>query len=559
MRHLCVHCDLTFDTPAGDDPRCPKCMRKHGLRAVDQPGPSSSPSRAPQANRKRGLLLVVALGVVAAGAGLYAWRAQQTEQAIEGGGELSEGDVAGALAARKLDAGALAKLLEADDAVRAFARKAASTAASPTDKAEAVTLALRARGSALAFVPWSRTDAREGPPLTAAETLRALEKDGARRKLYPLELSALGVAALRALDVDARPCEVFGASTLRAPLDPSGRLGYFALAVMGPAGESPKLFDPYGGLAEAELGEHALLTDLQAIGAALALQALGRLEANEDPALALRDAEAAVTLLPSSPSVRAARGTALLLSAAAEPGMREIEAAAQMRPDAPRKNNLAMIALAMGDAPRAMRELSQALEKSPDFALAHLTLAAAQLGTGEREQARAELDKAEALDPDLPALPLTRAELYASGGELERALAEARRAVTLKPSNPQARLLVGRLLRQAGRYDEMRAEARATLALAPPALRERTAELIKRLLGPTALEAPIDGPDSGAAPALPEPKRLSLGAAPDGPKLRLLPEAPAGSPQSGALQGAPDTPRLRLAEPGSPGLKLNAP
>ena len=414
-------------------------------------------------------------------------------------------------------------------------------------------------------MPWSRSDAREGPPFTAVETLRALEKDGARRKLYPLELAALGVAALRALDVDARPCEVFGASTLRAPLDPSGRLGYFAVAVMGGTGGSPKLFDPYGGLTQAQLGEPALLTDLEAIGAALALQALGRLEANEDPALALHDAEAAVALLPTSPSVRGARGTALLLSAAPEPGMREIEAAAQMRPDAPRKNNLAMIALAMGDGPRAMRELSQALEKSPDFALAHLTLAAAQLGSGEREQARAELDKAEALDPDLPALPLTRAELFASGGELEPALAEARRAVKLKPSNPQARLLVGRLLRQAGRYDEMRVEARATLALAPPALRDRTAELIKRLLGPTALEAPTDAPDAGAAPA--PPGHLSLGAGPGGtpdiPKLRLLPEGRTGglqgSPQSGALQGASGAPRLRLADPGSSGLKLNAP
>ena len=565
MRHLCAHCDLTFDTAAGDEPRCPKCMRKHGLRAVAAPS-GAAPSKA--APRKQLGLVLVAVGVAAAGAGAYAFRAQRAQQAIESGGALAAGDLAGALAERKLDAGALAKLLEADDAVRAFAKRAAGSmpgSASANDKAQAVTLALRARASALAFVPWSLSDAREGPPLTAAETLRAIEKDGARRKLYPLELSALGVAALRALDVDARLCEVFGGSTLRAPLDPSGKLGYFALAVTPEGGKGGKggatLFDPFGGRPQAELGEPALLTDLEAVGAALSLQALGRLEANEDPALALHDAEAAVELLPTSPSVRVARGTALMLSAAVEQGMREIEAAQQMRNDAPRKNNAAMIALAMGDGARAQRELSQALERSPDFALAHLTLAAAQLGMGEREQARAALDKAASLDPDLPALPLTRAELLASGGELEAALAEARRAVTAKPSNPQARLLVGRLLRQAGRYDEMRTEARATLALAPPALRERTAELIKRLLGPTALEAPTDVPDAdpAAGAASPDAPRLQLGASPDAPKLRLLPDGPGASPQSGALRGAPDAPRLRLAEPGSSGLKLSEP
>jgi hypothetical protein len=93
-------------------------------------------------------------------------------------------------------------------------------------------------------------------------------------------------------------------------------------------------------------------------------------------------------------------------------------------------------------------------------------------------------------------------------------------------------------------------------------LRERTAELIKRLLGPTALEAPMDGTsgsDAADAPAMPETPRLQLGAPQDGPRLRLSPDGPGGGPQPGALQGARDAPRLRLAEPGSSGLKLSAP
>ncbi|HMI93087.1 MAG TPA: tetratricopeptide repeat protein [Polyangiales bacterium] len=496
------------------------------------------------ARARKWVVAAVAVVLIAGGGGYYAYRQGAADPAAPANGPLDADDLAARAQARGLSAGGLVQLLVADAAVERFAEQAAGERTSAADKARAVVDALRKRAAAQAFVPWSLSEARPGAPRTAAETLAAIGKDGARLQLYPLEVAALGVAALRALDVPAMLAEAFPAAGERAPLDPSGRLGYFAIALPGEKGAAASVFDPYGG--RAQLGEHTLLQDPEALGAALSLRALGRLEANEDPAAALRDSDAAVALLPTSPTVRSARGTALLLSAASEQGRAELQAAAQMRPDGPRRNNLAMIELAMGDAERATRELSQALEREPDFALGHVTLAAVHLARGERDQARAELDKAQALDPGLPSLLLSYAELHASGGQLEQAIGEAQRAVDARPGNPQARLLLARIYREAGRYDAMREQARKVLALAPAALQERTRELLKRLLGPSALDQdPAPSADS-AEPALP-------GVASPSDPLKL--DAPgAGRPTApgpGTLQGSPAEPKLRLTEPGA--------
>jgi hypothetical protein len=52
--------------------------------------------------------------------------------------------------------------------------------------------------------------------------------------------------------------------------------------------------------------------------------------------------------------------------------------------------------------------------------------------------------------------------------------------------------MAARIYRQAAEYDDMRREARAVLDATPAERRERMEELIRELLGPTALEAPDD-------------------------------------------------------------------
>jgi tetratricopeptide (TPR) repeat protein len=353
--------------------------------------------------------------------------------------------------------------------------------------------------------------------------------------------------------------EVYSWPGERVPLDPSGRFGYFALALPQASGAARAL-DAYGGRAEQQhCADCAVLSDVQAVGAGLALMASQRLAANEDPALALRDADAAVKLLPGSASARSARGAVLLANGASDLGQGELEAAAQMQPDAPRRDNLAMLYLAMGDGERAAREAAQVLEQQPDFALGHVTLAEIHLSRGERELARAELTKAEGLDPKLPSLALTWAQFHAAAGENEQAIEQGRRALQARPNDPQTHLVLARIYRQAARYEDMRAEARAVLALVPQALASRTRTLIERLLGPTALEAGAEpsaasepSPTQAAPAALPEPGRLDLSQAPassDRSRMRLL-EGSSSAPSDGTLKHAGDPPKLRLSEPG---------
>jgi Flp pilus assembly protein TadD len=514
MRYLCIHCDEKFELPSEQELRCPKCMRVHGLR----PLAGGTPPKA-RWRRSPALLAAIALFVCALGAGAYAFlRHDREPDAVTlASGPLDQSALDAALVRAGVDAADLTRLLVADPSVEAFARGAVSGAIEPIAKARAVSAALRTRAQRGGFVNWSLSDPRQSPPMPAAQVLAAIAKDGARIQLYPLEIAALGVAALRALSVPAMLIELHTLGDERAPLDPSGRFGYFAVAV-GESSQTAHIFDVYGGRPERTgCAECGLLSDLAAVGAALSLRACQRMARNE-AALAIRDADAAAKLLPDSPSVRTARGTVLLATGASDLGQREFEAAAQLRPDGARRNNLAMLHLARGDAERATQEVARALEQHPDFAMAHVTLAQIHLARGERELCRAELEKAEALDSKLPVLPLTWAEFHASAGENDQAIEYARRAVQARPADPQVRLLLGRIYREASRYDEMRAEAQAALSLAPASLAPQMRELIIRMLGPTALETNIPEADAEASSAA-QPSLLQ----PPGkePKIRL--------------------------------------
>lgn len=562
MRYLCVHCDEEFELAAEQEPRCPKCMRVHGLRPRQ-----AAADRPQQAAARRRWLVAAGAAVLLAAAGAAGYALYQREQAEPEPAELSRTPLSQralerALERRGVTGEALAGLLAPDDAVERFAERAAGSASSAADKARAIVKALQARAAAKAFVAWPLSDPRAEPPLTAGQVAAAIAKDNARKQLYPLEVAALAVAALRAIDVPAMLVEVYDAAGERAPLDPSGRFGYFAAALVAEQpGGAPQILDAYGGRAKLAPKGQAVLSDIEAVGAALSLRAGARLARNEDPAQALRDVDAAVKLLPGSPAVRTQRATVLLASAASEPGAAELQAAAQIAPDAARRNNLAMLHLAKGDGERAAREVSQALTEQPDFALARVTLAAVHMGSGERELARGELQRAEALQPDLHALALTWAQFHASAGQIDAALSYAERAAKARPDDPQSRLLLAGLYRQAARYDDMRVQARAVMQRTPPALQSRMRELIGRLLGPTALELAADSqaaPDGGAAPSSARQLQLDAPGAQSGTRLRLLDRNDPRDPGAGTLKAPDGTPTLRLKEPGT-GLTLPAP
>jgi tetratricopeptide (TPR) repeat protein len=372
--------------------------------------------------------------------------------------------------------------------------------------------------------------------LIAKETLAAISKDGARVEMYPLEISALAVAALRSVDVAASLAEIHRFEGQRAPLDASGRLGYYGVALPAEAGKAQRVLDVYGGRSLAvKAGDFSVLSDEQAMAAALALRGLHRLANLADSAGAVNDADAAVKLAPGSATVRSARAALLIASGGTDEGSRELEAAAQLRADAPRRNNLAVVALAKGEMDVAAKQVALALADAPDFANAHLTLASVHLAQGDRDLARSELEKAENLDPNLAATAMAWAELYAVTGDVDQAVAKAQLAVRLRPSTPETHLVLARVYRRASRFDEMRVEAHKVLDIAAPADKERIRQLLLQMLGPTALEEPTS----------PEPSA-------DDSALKL-------SPQSGTgLQLGASEPKLHLGGSSGEGkLKLN--
>lgn len=545
MRYLCVHCDHRFEVEANLPKRCPSCMRATGIEPM-----RDSAAQAPKAGAamQRGRLLWLGIGallLIAAGVG-YALSRDAGATASTGPAALDASALKAALAQQQVDAGGLEKLLVADAAVERFAEQAAAGKSSPSARADAVFAALRARAKAAAFAPWSLSEPRATPVMTASRTLAAL-KDGARAELYPLELAALMAAALRALDVPALVAELPDPKGARAPLDPSGYLGYFVVAVPSGAGEGAAAFhfyDVYGGK---QLGAqvHATpLSDPAAVGAALALRAVYENSQLADPRAALASSSHALRLAPSLPTVRTVRGVVVLTEKMVEQGLSEFQAARELRGDAARLHNLANVMLVAQEVEKAQSVLSAALEKAPDFAAAHVTLATLLMLRGETDQAHAELLKAEQLAPSLPAVHWALAELALRRGENEEALARARRALTPRPSF-DARLRYAALLRQAGKYEDMRHIAEQLLAQTPAYRKDEMRQLLGAVLGPTALE-----PAQPAQADLGADDLADLG----GPKLEL--EAPKeGAGLTGAA-GASGSGKLRLRDP-SQGLRLD--
>lgn len=540
MQYHCVQCDQVFTLDSSDDkPRCPKCLRQHGLRPVE------AKATKPAATGSRAAVIGLAVLLIAAGGGYALYRSTSTHPKGQvplkpiSAEDLRED----AKVITGQDPGALASLLDADAAIEKFAETAAKGQDGAAAQAKAITAAIAQRRDKQAFVPWPRVEAREGAPLTAAETLQAIQKDGERKQLYPLEVSALAVAALRSLGVPALIAEVYRYAGETVPLDPAGRLGYYAVALPKQGDAPQQVVDAYGGRTTApSANDFKVLTDAQALGGALALRAQAQADNAGDLKAGLADSEHALKLSPSSASVRSVRASLLMATGGVEAGTRELDAAAQLRRDAPRRNNLATMGLITGNADAAAKEVAAALAEAPDYALGHITLATVHLMRGEQELARAELEKAERLEPDLAVLPQIWAQFYASANDIDQALAKAQEAVRRRPKDMQALLVLARVDRAAGRYDDMREQAQKILSAAPADQQERLKTLLRGMLGPTVFEAASDHDEEAAGS--PSPSGPSLSGTPDAKGPRLL-DDPAGS-KTGSLQLGTGAPKLQL-------------
>ncbi|MDB4972831.1 MAG: hypothetical protein JWN48_1172 [Myxococcaceae bacterium] len=543
MRYLCVHCEHRFEADGVEPPRrCPSCMRATGVQPVrDESEPRPKSKRSPVA-----LLGGVALAVLAAVGGYFLWGKRPVAGEASQGGPLSVATLHETLQAQNIAAGELENMLAADPSVERFAKAAAGAAATPLARAEAVNKALRARASALAFVPWSLGEPRPSALGLPKQTLATLSKDRARAELYPLELAALEAAALRSLGVPAMLAELVRVEGERAPLDPSGYLGYFVVAVYTgePGLGAPRLFDPYGGRELAPTSKHVVLSDTRVLGAALATRALHEVSYLADPRRGLTSSSQAIELAGSLPSVRTVRGMVVLASRQVEQGLQEFVAARQLRNDAPRLQNVASAELMTGDFERATKDLQAALSLTPDFAAAHASLGSLALVRGDVPEAESELALAEKLAPDLAVIQWARAELRIRQDDRDGALALARRALAARPSF-DSHIRMGVLLRQLTRFDELRTEAKQLLAMAPAYRQSEVRELINAVLGPAALDADARDPEAEAAAAdlAPPPPAADPATQPPSPREPGV----TGRPEpSFRLRGANDDLQLKL-------------
>lgn len=528
--YLCVHCGHRFE--ASEEPkRCPSCMRKGGLERV---AAGERRSAAPS-----WLMPAVVVGLVGAvGVGYALWN-DHTPDVVEGDApvrplELSE--LRGYLRNAHAD-GDHAELLEGGENVSALAAHA--TGGDAFAQAGSLVEYIRAQAEAQAFVVWAMDQPRELPPKFAEWAAGEILRDGGRRELYPLEVAAATVAALREAGVAAMVAEAWAYPSERRPPEPAGHFGYFAVAVYaGAAGEGdPRIFDPYAGRSQApEAGAYRVLTDVQAVGDYLGHEALHAMVHENDATSAMSKAERALGLDARSPSIRTVRGAVLLASGGIEEGVGEFEAAARIREDPPRRNNLGAVLLATGDVEGATREVSAALEATPDFAGAHANLGAIYLSQAELDRARAELNEAERLAPELGMLPMLFAQLYMRTGEVELAAQRADDAIQRRPRDWQVALNAAQIFRAVGRYDDMRRQAHRVLdELVPESQRGDVRQMIERALGPTALEEVED--DFAELDDEPLPEEDELGEL-DG--LGDLPELQLGGGDGPSLLGGDD-------------------
>lgn len=490
MRYLCLNCETRFEHDPEENKklRCPKCMRVTGLEKVED-----AKVKAPE---KPWLVPAVVGGALAVVLGGYAtWRSSQPT-AVEGDAPLrplEASELEGYVRAESADDHGLAGLLVADEALEDFASAAIDGASGNQDRAAAVLAAFRDKAEESRFVRWSLGVPRETEPATASAAFEWLGEENARARLYPIEAAAILTAALRSQGIDAMVAEIYRFPGDDAPPDPAGHFGYFGVAVYDDeVGEGdPTIYDPWAGHdAQPDEDDLRVMTDVEALGAAVSIQGLTLMVRENDPERAVTVSGDAISLCPRSPATRSVRGAILLASGNPTEALAEFESAEQLRSDGPRHNLLASLYLAQGEIEDAQREVNAALEEFPDFAGAHATLAALHLANAEPDEAEDELRTAERLDPDLHVLPSLWANFYANAGDLDRAVEYARRAVEVNPGDLQSRLMAARIYRQAARYDDMRREARAVLEATPDSGRERMEDLIRELLGPTALEDP---------------------------------------------------------------------
>lgn len=547
MQYTCANCDHVFESD-DDKPRCPKCLRRHGLLPEGAEAPAAAADRpaaraeaAPSPGRRWMILGAVAV-VVLGGIGVGVWLLTRKKPADKVPSQVGLGPVKEAVLRKVAERRGVplgTVYFAPDDTIAAEGRRL-GTGGDRGAVARRVLAAARvgvAEGrtgkTAAGKKPWVglRPAGRfKASDLMAAGPLLAAMKAERPVTILGYELASLTLALARAAGLHAVLAEIYRHTDLKGPADPSGFQGCFGVAIYASAsyqGQPELVLDPARGTV-GTAKEFEVLTDLRAVAHGLALHAFGMLRSAGDLPAANQALEQAARLAPRSATIAAARGMLLLTNGGVDPALDAFRLALSLREDGPRHLLVALgTAQKSKSAAEAVTSIDQALNRDPDYPLAHAFKAQFLLQQGKSAEAVSALDRAQELAPDLPEALILRAQLLLTESKPTQALALLRRAVARDPESHEARLALWQLLTMTGDEEGAAAEEKALLALVPPTQRRQTREML------TGFKKRFADYKSKAAPPVTPPST------PGGDPYKLTPPSGGSTPPG---FGSPDTP-----------------
>ncbi len=496
MRYTCANCDHSFETE-DDKPRCPQCLRRHGLLAEDGKskgakvgGPASGADSGQVKMRgaeRRRLIIGAVVAVLLLGGGVGGYFGLRPKAEDKGPKDVSLGPVSAKTlraVARRRGTPLTTIYFQADKAISAAGRRygrdrdGSKVAAALLKE---VRQTLGAKGMRIRRP--GRT--KHGELYSASQLFAAI---GSKEiiTVYSYELACLYLALARAAGLHAVMAEIYRHSDLKGPADPLGHVGHFGVAIYSKAkfvGRPVMVVDPARGTLNAAK-EYEVLTDLRALAHGLALEALQVAEKQSEAATAIESMEAALRLAPQAATLQAAKGMFLLKSGGVDPALNAFLAARSIREDAPRYLLVAMAYTqkdaAKGVMNRAMSNMDQAISRDPGYALAYVMKAELLLRKGKVDLASSQLDKAQEINANLVEALQARGLIMLASGKKGPGVALLRKAVKMDPLDDQARFQLWRVLLQLDQVDEAQAAAKSWLAMIPSASRVQARQLMER-------------------------------------------------------------------------------
>jgi Tfp pilus assembly protein PilF len=443
ITHVCRNCGTSFTVEEGEKPRCPSCLRVHGVEGGEER--ESKEPQAPEARGRGWIWGLALLAVAGIGVGLFFGLRQGTGPRKGPEGASVDRALVEALKKQGIPDDELVLPVGETEPLAAQGKEALAVGSGAPEQASA----LRGVAEALLRPKSLRPGAedllgtlliRSGPK--AYEDLRAGREGG----VYALELGAMLVSMARAAGASAWAFELGGAGgpRVRAELGPVvGRIGV-ALYPGRDLNARPAVLD-LDRVLVLEGAEGRRLEDAELAAQFYSVRA-GHFWRQGEGKRANRESEWAQRLDPLSPAVTATRGIVLLSFGQTDGAISAFKRAAQLGGGGGRFEMLTCLALLRAERPdEALESCKRGVEKDPGVGATHLALGFAYLTQGESDKAKESIEHARKLDDSDPEVHKALAQLYMTREDTPAAKAALEVALRLDPKARGAHLMRGLL------------------------------------------------------------------------------------------------------------------